>query len=167
MTQEAVLVIVKPDGINKQLADKVLWKFAKTNLQIVAARVTRARREQAEEHYQHIRTQPFFGETVGLLMGEFHRQKEILLLVYRGVDAIRKCRRIAGATNPQEASTQSIRGLYGAVTKRGVFENVVHVSSSPAEARREIQLWFEPRDIAIDLYPTKTKTISMKKRIWK
>ena len=167
MKQEAVLVIVKPDGINKQLADKVLWKFAKANLQIIAARVTRARLEQAEEHYQHIRTQPFFGETVGLLMGEFHRQKEILLLVYRGTDAIRKCRRIAGATNPREASAQSIRGLYGAVTKKGVFENVVHVSSSSTEARREIQLWFDPGDITIDLYPTKTKTVSMKKRIWK
>ncbi len=157
MSKEAVLMIIKPDGLNKQLAGEILSKFAKANLQILAARLTRATRKQAEEHYQHIKHMPFFKNTVGLLMGEFHRQKEILLIVYYGAGAIRKCRDIAGATNPQDASPQSVRGLYGRVTN-GVFENVVHVSSSKKDAAHEIKLWFKPNEIMND---------SVKKRIWK
>ena len=167
MRKEAALVIIKPDGLNKKIVDKVLSKFAKANLQIIAARLTQAGLQQAQTHYQHIKNQPFFKDTVALLMGKFHRQKEILLFVYYGAHAIAQCREIAGATNPEEASNQSIRGLYGSVTKDGVFENVVHVSSSVQEARREIQLWFEPDEIIIDLYSTRIKKYSTQKRVWK
>ena len=166
MKREAVLVIIKPDGLNKGLIGEILSKFSKARLQIVATRLTRATRPQAEKHYQHIQHTPFFKDTVRLLMGEFHRQKEILLIIYYGTNAIKKCRNIVGATNPEEASSRSIRGSYGRVTARGVFENVVHASSSTKEAVREIKLWFEPDDIVMDLYPTHTKILRiMKKRI--
>jgi nucleoside-diphosphate kinase len=78
-----------------------------------------------------------------------------MALVYWGGDAIKKCRELAGATNPEEADPTSIRGSYGRITTSGVYENVIHVSSNEPEAEREIKLWFEPLDIIVDLYPTK------------
>ena len=158
MTKEAVLMIIKPDGLNKQFTGEILSKFAKAHLQIIAARLTRATRKQAEVHYQNIQGQPFFEEAATFLMGQFHRQKEILLVVYYGENAIRKCRDLAGSTDPREAASYSIRGLYGCVTSDGVFENVVHVSSSKKDAEREIKLWFKSGEIM---------NTSVRKRIWK
>lgn len=37
----------------------------------------------------------------------------------------------------------------------GVFENVVHSSSSVEAAEQEIKLWFNPDEIVEDIYPTK------------
>jgi len=80
---------------------------------------------------------------------------------------LKKCRTIAGATNPEEAAPDSIRGSYGRITTAGIFENVVHVSSDKEEAEREIKLWFDPDDITTNLYSTKTKTVNAcKKKVW-
>ncbi len=81
-----------------------------------------------------------------------------MALVYWGKNAITKCRELAGATNPEEAEPTSIRGSYGRITTSGIYENVVHVSSEPNDAEREIKLWFVPEEIIVDLYPTKFST---------
>ena len=86
------------------------------------------------------------------------RVKEFMALVYWGKDAIKKCRDLAGATNPEEADPTSIRGSYGRITTSGVYENVIHVSSNEEEAAREIKLWFKPCEIIVDLYPQKEIT---------
>ena len=56
---------------------------------------------------------------------------------------------IAGATNPEEADPKSARGKFGRVTTKGIFENLVHVSSDDKEARREIALWFKKNELLI------------------
>ena len=100
-------------------------------------------------------------------MGEFHGRKKVMAMVYWGENAIEKCRTLAGATNPEEASSITIRGQYGRIKTTGVYENVIHVSSDAEEAEREIKLWFQPDDIIVDLYPTKTiKNTSEIKRVW-
>ena len=89
-------------------------------------------------------------------------------MIFYGKDAVKKCRAIAGATNPEKAAPQSVRGSYGRITTKGIYENVVHVSSDLQEAQREIKLWFNPDDIIVDLYPVKSFNIDDKKiRMWK
>ncbi len=162
-----VLVIIKPDGISKKLVGAVFTKFAQARLKIVALRMVKTTRGFAEEHYKQLKGQRFFKDTVSYFCGKFHNEKEVLSIVYYGEDAIKKCRRIAGATNPEEAAPDSIRGCYGRVTATGIFENVVHVSSDKREAEREIKLWFNPEEISVKLYPTKTKIINTyKKKVW-
>ena len=163
--KEPVLVIIKPDGIDKGLVPNVLRKFNIPELEIVAMRVARATRFQAEQHYQHLKDKPFFEQIVNYLMGNFHKLKTIMIVVYYGKGAIKKCRNIAGATNPEEADPTSIRGAYGRITTKGVFENVVHVSSNKEEAEREIKLWFPPDEVMVKLYKTKIANIG-KKRVW-
>jgi nucleoside-diphosphate kinase len=77
-----------------------------------------------------------------------------MALVYQGPDAIDHVRYIAGSTNPEEADPTSIRGAYGRITTKGVYENVIHASSDEKESEREIKLWFKPEEIVVPLYPT-------------
>ena len=152
---QAVLILIKPDGLKKSLTGNILTRLAETKLEIVAAKMVRVSKELAQEHYFHLKDKPFFGEIVKYLQGELHDRKKVMALVYWGEDAIKKCRDLAGATNPEEADSTSIRGSYGRITTSGVYENVVHVSSQESEAMREIQLWFCPDEVIVDLYPAK------------
>ena len=152
---QAVLILVKPDGLKKSLTGNILTRLSETKLEIVAAKMARVTKELAEEHYKHLKDKPFFGEIIKYLQGELHDRKKVMALVYWGEEAIKKCRELAGATNPEEAESTSIRGSYGRITTSGVYENVIHVSSNASEAEREIKLWFTPGEIIVDLYPTK------------
>ncbi len=154
--KQPALVIIKPEGIARGLVGNILNKFAQAELEIIALKVAEAHRRLVEEHYQHLKRQPFFESVVDHLMGKIHKQKKIILIVYYGKDAIRRCRTIAGATNPEEADPRSIRGAYGRVTTKGLYENLVHVSSDQKETKREIKLWLKPDDILKELYPSKT-----------
>ena len=86
-------------------------------------------------------------EIVSYLTGDLHGKNPVVAMVFTGTNAVAKCRLIAGATNPEEADPKSVRGKFGRVTTRGVFENVVHVSSDDSEARREIALWFRKGEL--------------------
>lgn len=155
MTNQAALILIKPDGLKKSLTGNILTRLSETKLEIVAAKMTRVSREMAEEHYKHLKDKPFFEEIIKYIRGELHDRRKVMALVYWGEDAITKCRELAGATNPEEAEPTSIRGSYGRITTSGVYENVIHVSSNESETEREIKLWFQPEEIIVDLYPTR------------
>lgn len=161
---QAALILIKPDGLKKSLTGNILTRLSETRLEIVAAKMVRVSRELAEEHYKHLKDKPFFEELIQYLRGELHGRKKVMAMVYWGPEAIKKCRELAGATNPEEAEPTSIRGSYGRITTSGVYENVIHVSSNEQEAEREIMLWFYPDEIIVDLYPVKTVVAKESKR---
>ncbi|MGQ0644176.1 MAG: nucleoside-diphosphate kinase [Elusimicrobiota bacterium] len=161
---EQTLVLIKPDGLKKSLTGNILSKLSETRLMIIAARVTQVSRELAQEHYQHLKDKPFFGELIDYIQGKPYgpEYERVMALVYQGPDAIQKVRQMAGATNPEEADPVSIRGAYGRITTKGVFENVVHASANAEDSEREIKLWFQPHEIVADLYPTKKIRVEAK-----
>ncbi|MFZ2603420.1 MAG: nucleoside-diphosphate kinase [Candidatus Omnitrophota bacterium] len=163
---EAVLILIKPDGLKKSLTGNILTRLSETKLEIVASKMVRVSKELAEVHYAHLKDKPFFDELTKYLRGELHDRKKVMALVYYGIDAIKKCREMAGATNPEEAESTSIRGSYGRITTAGVYENVIHVSSNQDEAQREIKLWFTPDEIIVDLYPTKVVEEKKQYKAW-
>jgi nucleoside-diphosphate kinase len=154
MKQQA-LVIIKPDGLIKSLTGSILMKLSEAKLSIIGAKVVMPDRALAEKHYGHMKDKPFFEEIVQYICGEIHKTPRVLAIVYQGDHAIEKLRKIAGSTNPEEADPTTIRGSYGRITTKGVYENVLHVSGAPHEAEREIKLWFKPSEIVGDIYPTK------------
>lgn len=165
---QAVLILIKPDGLKKSLTGNILTRLSETKLEIVAAKMVRVSRQLAVEHYKHLQDKPFFDALIQYLQGELHNRKKVMALIYWGKDAISKCRELAGATNPEEADPTSIRGSYGRITTAGVYENVIHVSSNAEEAEREIKLWFFPEEIIVDLYHTREITIKeLKRQEWK
>ena len=164
--EEPTLILIKPDGLKRSLTGNVLTRLSETKLIIIAAKVTPVSRELAEEHYKFLRDKPFFEELIKYLMGEYHT-KRVMALVYYGEDAIAKVRAICGGTNPEEADPVSIRGSFGRITTKGVFENVVHASANTADAEREIRLWFHPDEITLpDLYPSKEVPAANTARVW-
>ena len=56
-----------------------------------------------------------------------------LALLYQGVDAIEKIRRVLGSTNPDEAAAGTVRSDYGI----NLMQNGAHASDSPRSALRE------------------------------
>lgn len=164
---QATLILIKPDGLKKSLTGNILTRLSETKLEIVASKITRVSRELAEEHYRHLKDKPFFPELIKYLQGDLHDRRKVMALIYYGEDAISKCRQLAGATNPEEAESTSIRGSYGRITTAGLYENVIHVSSNPSESEREIKLWFKPEEIIVDLYPARDIIEEkVKARIW-
>jgi nucleoside-diphosphate kinase len=164
--EEPTLVIIKPDGLVKSLTGNILTKLSDAKLVIIAAKMKTVSRDLAEQHYQHMKDRPFFGDLVKYLMGEFHT-KRAMALVYYGENAIKRVREICGATNPEEAAPDTIRGAYGRITTKGVYENVIHASSNIEDAEREVKLWFEPHEILFDkLFPTKEATKTVKEKVW-
>lgn len=152
---EATLVVIKPDGLVKSLTGNILTKLSETKLVIVGCKIKCVSRELAEEHYAHLKHKPFFDDLVKYIMGHYHT-KRVMAMVYYGESAISKVRNICGATNPEEAETGTIRGSFGRITTKGVYENAIHASANKEDAEREIKLWFNPDELVIDnLYPTK------------
>ncbi len=165
-SEQQALVLIKPDGMIKGLAGYVIAELADTGLKLVGAKVVTVTKELAEEHYKHLREKTFFKELIHYIMGNLH-EKNILALVYQGENCVEQIRTAIGATNPEQAHPRSIRGKYGRITTKGVFENVVHASENQEEAEREIKLWFLPGDLAESIYPMVAKDSKKKELFWK
>lgn len=166
MKVEQGLVLVKPDGLKKSLTGDILSMLSKTELVIVGAKIVQVTRELAEEHYQHLKEEKFFDEVIDYIMGK-HHTKRVLALVYHGPNACKKVREVVGATNPEQADSISIRGKYGRITTKGIFENVVHASENAKDAEREIKLWFRPDELVDTIYPIESKESTKLEYFWK
>ena len=164
---ESVLIIIKPDGMVKSLPGYLLTRLSETGLQLVGTRLVAVTRELAEEHYKIHRKRFFFEEIVRYLSGRIHGDNKVLVLVYYGRNAIKRARDLAGATNPEVADPKSIRGSCGRIMTKGLYENVLHVSSTRKESEDEIKLWFSPEDIHVKLFKTKiVKSKNEARRVW-
>jgi len=165
MSIEQTLILIKPDGIVKSLTGNILSRLSEAKLIIVGSKVVRLSKEMAEEHYSSLKGKPFFDDLIRYIRGELHNTNRVFAFVYQGENAIKKVRDIVGDTNPELANPVSIRGAYGRITTSGVFENVVHASSSIEDAEKEIKLWFQPGELVDEIYPTKQIVTANKKEI--
>jgi len=156
--EEKTLVLIKPDGLMKSLTGNIISMLSETKLKIIGAKIVKVTRDLAEKHYDKLKEEKIkeHGEKKGLeiyesvleyIQGKFHTDR-VFALVYKGENAIKKIREIAGSTNPEKADPISIRGKYGRIhSKTNVFENVVHCSDSVESANREISLWFKKNEL--------------------
>lgn len=151
MAMERTLVLIKPDGAKRKLTGLVMDRLDQAGLALVGAKVVSVTEELAREHYQELKDKPFFDNLIKYIRGEFHQipNNRILALVFEGEDAVKLTRKVAGATNPEEADPGSIRGSFGRITTDGQFENVLHASGTLPEAKREVKLWFAESDVLV------------------
>ena len=149
MAIQQTLILIKPDGLKRRLTGLSIDRLDASGLEMVAARVVSVSDALAREHYKSLSDKPFFANLIRYIRGEFHGFKDsrVLALVYRGEDAIKRVRAIAGATNPEQAEPGTLRGSFGRITTEGQFENVIHASSDPADAERAVAPWFKPEEI--------------------
>lgn len=130
---EETLVLVKGDGVKRQLIGEIIRRIEAKNLDIKAMQLMDVSRELAEEHYAEHREKPFFEELV-----EFITTTPVVAMRISGEGAIKVMRKLMGATNPAEAEPGTIRGDLAL----SMPDNLVHGSDSPESAERELKLFF-------------------------
>lgn len=150
MAIETTLILIKPDGAARRLTGLAIDRLDATGLEMVGAKMICVSDKLARDHYAGLKDKPFFEDLIKYIRGGYHgiADGRILALAYRGEDAIKKVRAVAGATNPEQAAPGTIRGSFGrmnSVSKQ--FENVIHASSDPADAAREVALWFKKEEL--------------------
>jgi nucleoside-diphosphate kinase len=138
MAVERTLSIVKPDGVARNLIGQCYSRFEDAGLNIVAARMTRLTREQAERFYAVHRGRPFFDDLV-----RYMTSGPVMVQVLEGENAIAKHRDVMGATDPKKAAPGTIR----ADLAESIERNVVHGSDGPDTARAEIAFFFDAAQI--------------------
>lgn len=135
---ERTLVLIKPDGVQRQLIGRIIDRYEERGLKIVGLKLVRVDRALAEAHYATHREKPFFAGLV-----EFITSAPLVALVLEGPNAIAVVRAINGATRPEEATPGTIRGDYALETA----QNIVHASDGPETAATELALWFAPGEL--------------------
>lgn len=138
MAAERTLSIIKPDAVAKNVIGQIYARFEAAGLNIVAARMTRLSREQAEGFYAVHRERPFFADLV-----KFMISGPVMIQVLEGENAIQKNRDLMGSTDPKKAAPGTIRADFAA----SIDANAVHGSDAPATAAVEIAYFFPAIDI--------------------
>lgn len=137
-TMEKTFLMVKPDGVQRNLIGEIVSRFEKKGFQLVGAKLMSIPNELAEEHYGEHKERPFFGELV-----DFITSGPVFAMVWQGENVIKTARQMMGVTNPKDASPGTIRGDFGLI----VGKNVIHGSDSPESAVREIGLFFKETEL--------------------
>ncbi|HLR66327.1 nucleoside-diphosphate kinase [Virgibacillus alimentarius] len=135
---EKTFLMVKPDGVQRNLIGEITSRFEKKGFKLVGAKLMIISDELAKNHYGEHKDRPFFGELV-----DFITSAPVFAMVWEGEGVIKIARDMMGSTNPQEAATGTIRGDFGMT----VGKNVIHGSDSPESAEREINLFFDEKEV--------------------
>jgi nucleoside-diphosphate kinase len=130
---ERTLVLVKPDGVQRQLVGRIIGRFEDRGLKIVGLRLVQVDAAFAETHYAIHRDKPFFAGLVA-----FITSSPLVAMALEGPNAIAVVRSMVGATRPHEAAPGSIRGDLALETA----QNLVHASDGAESAAVELALWF-------------------------
>jgi len=138
MVIERTLSIIKPDAVEKNVIGEIYSRFESNGLKIIAARLVRLSRADAEGFYEVHRDRPFFNELV-----EFMISGPAMVQVLEGEDAIKKNRILMGATDPKKAEKGTIRADYA----ESIQANAVHCSDAPETAAVEIAYYFPEMSI--------------------
>lgn len=135
---ERTLVLIKPDGVQRQLVGRVLSRYEERGLKIIGLKLVHIDRAMAEAHYAVHRDKPFFAGLVA-----FITTGPLVAVALEGPDAIAIVRTINGATRPAQAAPGTIRGDFAVETA----QNLVHASDGPETAVQELALWFRPAEL--------------------
>lgn len=134
---EETLVLVKPDGVARNLTGEILRRIEAKGYALVDVRLVNADRTLLEAHYAEHHGKPFFEPLV-----DFMQSGPVVAIRIAGNDVIAGFRSLAGATNPTTAAPGTIRGDLGRDWGLAVQQNLVHGSDSAESAERELSLWF-------------------------
>lgn len=130
--------IIKPDAVARNLQGEILAMIQKAGLRIVAMKMVRLTRAQAEAFYAVHKERPFYQDLVSYMTSG-----PVVCSVLEGEDAVAAYRRLMGATDPAKAEEGTIRRIYA----ESVEANAVHGSDAPGTAAQEIAFFFSQTEI--------------------
>src|SRR5688500_8574749 len=118
--------IIKPDATKRNLTGAVTKMLEDSGLRVVASKRIQMTREQAEGFYAVHKERPFFGE-----LCDFMTSGPVVVQVLEGDDAVKRNRKVMGATNPADAEEGTIRKAYA----ESIEANSVHGSDSDEDRK--------------------------------
>jgi nucleoside-diphosphate kinase len=134
---EATLVLIKPDGVARNLIGQIVSRIEAKGYVIADIKKMTASQELLSEHYAEHVGKPFFEPLV-----QFMGSGPVVAMRVEGNRVIEGFRALAGATDPTVALPGTIRGDLGRDWGLPVQQNLVHGSDSVESANRELALWF-------------------------
>ena len=130
--------IIKPDAVKNKYTGKIYNHILESGFKIIAAKLIKISKAQAEGFYEIHTEKPFFQE-----LTDFMSSNQSMVLVLEKNNAVNSWRETIGATNPSDAASGTIRKLYA--TSLG--ENAIHGSDSDENAKKEIAFFFSELEL--------------------
>ena len=131
---EQTLSIIKPDAVERNLAEEIKNIFVKNRLNIKDSKKIHITKDEAAEFYKVHQSKPFYNDLCSYLSSG-----PIIVMILEGENAVLANRKLMGTTNPKEADENTIRKLYGI----SIDKNSVHGSDSIDNAKSEIKFFFK------------------------
>lgn len=170
--QERSLVLLKPDAVQRSLIGEVVGRFERVGLKLAAMKMVMATEEQLITHYNKsdewyerkgkgivadmeahnipVTKEPIeYGKDIIRNMVKYMTAAPVVAMVLEGNQSVGVVTKLVGTTEPSTSDVGTIRGDYtldsythATIENRGV-RNLIHCSESPAEAEREMAIWFK------------------------
>ena len=137
--------IIKPDATKRNITGSINKIIEENNLRIIAQKRIHLSSEQAEKFYDVHKEKPFFKDLI-----QYMTSAPVIVQVIEGDNAITKYREVMGATNPENAEDGTIRKIHAL----NVQENSVHGSDSEENAIKEIDFFFDLKEIVGYIFNT-------------
>lgn len=174
--QERTFVILKPDTVQRSLMGEVIKRFERTGLKCTAIKMAVANEAQLLQHYnkddawfskkgasvvEEMKAQgrPIekeaieYGKDIIRTIVHYMTAAPVVMMIWEGNKAVDVVTKIVGTTEPSTSDVGTIRGDYtvdsythSSIENRSV-RNLIHCSDVPAEAEREIAIWFKAEEI--------------------
>ena len=131
---EQTLSIIKPDAVERNLAEEIKNEFKKNGFEIKNEKKIQLAKADAEQFYKVHETKPFYKD-----LCEYLSSGPVVVMILEKDNAIAANRELMGATDPKKANEGTIRKKYGI----SIDKNSVHGSDSIENAKIEIDFFFK------------------------
>lgn len=174
--KERTFVIIKPDGVQRSLIGEIISRFERAGLKIVGLKFGMLESEKVWKHYSKddvwfqtkgegivkslqeagrpIEKEAIeYGKDIIRALEKFMTAGPVVSLVLEGNQAVAVVKKLVGGTEPATSDVGTIRGDFtldsydmATVDDRAV-RNLIHCSDKVEEAEREIELWFDEKEL--------------------
>jgi len=131
---EQTLSIIKPDAVERNLAEKIKNEFKNNGFTIINEKKIKLEKNEAEKFYQVHQSKPFYND-----LCEYLSSGPIVVMVLEKLNAVMDNRKLMGATDPKKSEEGTLRKKYGI----SIDKNSVHGSDSIDNAKIEINFFFK------------------------
>ncbi|KND49990.1 MAG: nucleoside-diphosphate kinase [Parcubacteria bacterium C7867-008] len=173
---ERTFVIIKPDGIQRNLVGEIISRFERTGLKLVALKMTVADKDLIWKHYNKddawfikkgtgiienrkaaglsAEKEPIeYGKDIIRALEKYMTCGPVVMMIWEGNQAVAVVKKLVGTTEPATSDVGTIRGdltldtyAMANVDDRAV-RNLIHCTDMPEEADGEINIWFTSEEI--------------------
>merc|ERR1712002_726599 len=138
MATERTFIMIKPDGVARNLVAKIIERFEQRGYKLVAMKFMQADTDLLKQHYADLSAKPFFDGLVKHISSG-----PVIPMVWEGKKVVEQGRAMLGETDPLKSKPGSIRGDFSIDLGR----NIIHGSDSVESANKEINLWFKENEL--------------------